>query len=83
MYKGKIKDVVLGCTHYPLIQKDIQKILGDVRFFNGAPYVTKNLKNMLYERNLLSNNKDIIKIDFIDSSNSKEKEKRFFNIMEN
>ena len=83
MYKGKIKDVVLGCTHYPLIQKDIQKILGDVRFFNGAPYVAKNLKNMLYERNLLSNNKDIIKIDFIDSSNSKEKEKRFFNIMEN
>ncbi len=83
MYKGKIKDVVLGCTHYPLIQKDIQRILGDVRFFNGAPYVARNLKKMLDERNLLSNNKDIIKIDFIDSSNSKEKERRFFNIMEN
>ncbi len=32
-YTGKVKNVVLGCTHYPLIKDDIKKILGNVKFF--------------------------------------------------
>ena len=34
-YKGKVKNVVLGCTHYPLIQNEIQEVLGQVTFFNS------------------------------------------------
>ena len=34
-YKGKVENVVLGCTHYPLVQEEIQEILGPVQFFNG------------------------------------------------
>ena len=33
-YKGLVKNVVLGCTHYPLIQNEIANVLGDVTFFN-------------------------------------------------
>ena len=36
-YKGKVENIVLGCTHYPLIQNQIKNIIGEVKFFNGAP----------------------------------------------
>ena len=49
-YRGKVKNVVLGCTHYPLIQEEIQDVLGQVTFFNGAPYLAKHLKDILKEK---------------------------------
>ena len=52
-YKGKVKNVVLGCTHYPLIKKQISDILGEVRFFDGAPSLARHLKNILIEKNLI------------------------------
>ena len=33
-YKGIVQNVVLGCTHYPLIQNEIKSVLGEVEFFN-------------------------------------------------
>ena len=78
-YKGKIQNVVLGCTHYPLIIDEIKNVLGNVTFFNGAPNLAKHLKDVLEEMNLL--NKCEQEIEFIDSSNLKEKEDRFFSIL--
>ena len=77
-YKGKVKNIVLGCTHYPLIQNQIKKVLGEVKFFNGAPNIAKHLKKVLEDGNLLNKEKKIGKIYFIDSSNSELKEERFF-----
>lgn len=77
-YVGKVHNVVLGCTHYPLIQNEIKKILGDVEFFNGAASVAKHLKDVLEQNNLINNSTEIEKIEFIDSSNSKYKKDRFF-----
>ena len=68
-YKGKVENIVLGCTHYPLIQNQIKNIIGEVKFFNGAPNLAKHLKEVLEERSLLNKEKDIGKIYFIDSSN--------------
>ena len=66
-----------GCTHYPLVQKEIKEILGeDILFFNGAPNLAKHLKEVLEENNLLGKNEG--KIKFLDSQNSKEKEERFY-----
>lgn len=76
-YKGKVNNVVLGCTHYPLIEKQIKQILGNVKFFNGAPNLAKHLKDVLEEKELINIYK-IGKIQFIDSNNSKTKEERFF-----
>ena len=53
-YKGKVKNVVLGCTHYPLIENEIKEVLGNVCFFNGAPYLAKHLKTVLIENNLIN-----------------------------
>ena len=81
-YKGKIKNVVLGCTHYPLIKKEIQEVLGQVKFFDGAPYLAKHLKKSLNENNLLCEDTHIEnKIQFIDSSNDEQKKKRFFKLI--
>lgn len=80
-YVGKVHNVVLGCTHYPLIQEEIKEILGDVEFFNGAPNLAKHLKDVLTKKDLLNNSKEIGNIEFIDSSNSKFKKERFFNYL--
>ncbi len=79
MYQGKVKNVVLGCTHYPLIQEEIQEILGKVEFFNGAPNLAKHLKNILEEKNMLNNGKG--QIQFEDSQGLECKRKRFFEIL--
>jgi len=80
-YYKKVENVVLGCTHYPLIKKEIREVLGDIQFFDGAPRVAVHLKKVLEEKNLLAENQGTI--EFIDSQSSKEKEKRFFEILNN
>ena len=76
-YIGKVENVVLGCTHYPLVQEQIRKVLGDVKFFNGAPNLAKHLKEILEEKDLINNSQTKGKINFIDSSNSEYKKERF------
>ncbi len=80
-YKGKVKNVVLGCTHYPLIQDKIEEIIGDVKFFNGAKGVAVHLKEVLKNNNMQSDEKNQ-SIEFIDSSKNEQKKKRFFYFLE-
>ena len=79
IYKGRVKNVVLGCTHYPLIQNEIKEVLGDAKFFNGAPNLAIHLKNILNEKDLLDNNGGMI--EFIDSQGLDSKKKRFFELL--
>ena len=79
IYRGKVENVVLGCTHYPLIENEIKEALGNVQFFNGAKRLAEHLKSVLLERNLESENDG--NIQFIDSQNSKYKEERFYKIL--
>lgn len=81
-YVGKVKNVVLGCTHYPLIKNEIAYILGDVKFFDGAPYVAKHLKRVLEKRKIVKEESQKGKIEFLDTKASKNKRKRFFEILE-
>lgn len=81
-YKGKVENVVLGCTHYPLIEKEIGQVLGgNIKFFNGASRLSVHLKDVLEENNLISKNKKQGKIEFIDSLGKKEKEERFYKFL--
>lgn len=81
-YIGKVHNVVLGCTHYPLIQNEIKEVLGDVEFFNGAGSLAKHLKDILEENSLLSNSESKGTVEFTDSSNSEYKKERFFRILD-
>ena len=85
-YKGKIENVVLGCTHYPLIEKEIKNILGkNVRIFNGAKNVDIKLKEELKKEKLINKIKKKGKIEFLDTSleieKRKNKKKRFFELI--
>ena len=81
IYKGKVKNVVLGCTHYPLIKQEIKQVLGDVQFFYFSPYLAKHLRELLKEKGLINNQTIENTIQFIDSLNDEQKKKRFFEII--
>ena len=81
----KVENIVLGCTHYPLIKDKISKTLNKkVRFFDGAPSMALHVKHCLEEYDLLDEEAQN-KITFIDSSESEEvriqKEKRFYELL--
>ena len=85
-YKGKVKNVVLGCTHYPFVKNRIRARLGnDIKFFYGAEALTKHVKKELEEKQLLeSSNTErnvLDKVEFIDTSNSEFRKERFFDII--
>lgn len=75
-----IDNVVLGCTHYPLIKSEIKKVLGDITFYDGAKGVTKELLRVLKIHNI-NYEYDELKIKFIDSSQNEFKEKRFWELL--
>ena len=84
-YRGKAENVVLGCTHYPLAKENIKKVLGEVRFFDGANGVARQLEHVLKRENLLCLSAEKGKIEFVDSSKDEakriEKERRFFAVL--
>lgn len=50
-----IDGLVLACTHYPLIKKEIDQYCeGQVKIFDSAEVVAKKLKNILIKENLLN-----------------------------
>ena len=48
----RIDSVVLGCTHYPYLKRQIARVLGDVVFFDGAQGTATQLRRKLIEANI-------------------------------
>lgn len=78
-YRGVVSSVVLGCTHYPLIKNEIRDVLGNVTFYDGALGVAQQLRKVILDNNFVGF--DEFEIKFLDSSLSKVKEKRFWDIL--
>ncbi len=72
-------NIVLGCTHYPLLQKDIEKYLGyKVNFYNMGKIIAEKITDLnlinqdfmlemyfsLIDDNLLNNVKRIIDVEY-------------------
>lgn len=54
-YVGKVDGVVLGCTHYPFVARQIEEVLGgDVPLFDGAAGTARQLRRRLTQENLLN-----------------------------
>ena len=79
VYKGKVSNVVLGCTHYPLIKKEISRVLHGVTFYDGSVGVAKQLYKIISDNNFIGGVRNIV---FEDSTGSVEKRERFFDILE-
>ena len=57
--KHNIDTLILGCTHYPLIKKTIQKVMGDdVILIDSGESVALWLKNFLKKKKILAKNKN-------------------------
>ena len=54
----KVDTLILGCTHSPMLRKAIQKIVGkQIRLIDSAPAAVSALKNVLEERDEISQTK--------------------------
>lgn len=53
-YAGKVDGIVLGCTHYPFIKKQIRTIMGDVPLFDGGAGTARQLRRRLLQHNILA-----------------------------
>ena len=76
-FKG-VENVVLGCTHYPLISDEIKKVLGPVILYDGSVGLAKELKRVISSIFLSSSHPSIT---FLDSSGNPLKEERFFRVL--
>ncbi len=53
--KEEIDCVVLGCTHFPFLQRDLRAVLGDkVRFYDGAQGAARQTRTLLERGGLLN-----------------------------
>lgn len=51
---NKINTLVLGCTHYPLIRKNIEKIYPGLRIINPSEEIIEHITAQLVKKDLLS-----------------------------
>ena len=54
-YRGTVDSVVLGCTHYPFVARQIRQLVGDVPFFVGVHFVTHRLQSLPWLAHALAN----------------------------
>nr|WP_299032077.1 glutamate racemase [uncultured Tenacibaculum sp.] len=60
MLEKKCDYIVLGCTHYPYLLPQIQKITGNkVKIIDSGEAVAKQVKNVLNQQNILNQSNEI------------------------
>jgi len=63
-YKGKLDALVLGCTHYPFVRKQIQRILGaDVLLLDGGEGTARQTRRCLCDAGLLNDTEGAVQIE--------------------
>ncbi|KGN01751.1 glutamate racemase [Clostridium botulinum] len=71
--KDKIASIVLGCTHYPFIKKELSNILGDeVVIIDGSFGTASQLKRKLIKNNSINRDNKKGKITILNSSEDEE-----------
>ena len=71
-YRDKVDAAVLGCTHYPFVARQIERVLGAIPLFDGAEGTARQLERRLAERGLLSKSSQAGKVTFASSKDTAE-----------
>lgn len=56
--KGEVKDVILGCTHYPIVIDKFQEYAPDINFINPAHEQVSYIDELLTSKNQKGNNEE-------------------------
>ncbi|MFN4244579.1 MAG: glutamate racemase [Brevinematia bacterium] len=56
-FRGKVNNIILGCTHYPLIKNEILDFMGDVVLIDPGECAVSKLSEVLKNNDLLSDGK--------------------------
>ena len=56
--ENDIDTLVLGCTHYPIIRKNINTIYPELRIVNPSYEIIERIKDILTEKDMLAANND-------------------------
>lgn len=70
-YMGKVDSIVLGCTHYSLIKKEILSILNDVVLLDGCIGISHEVKRQLESNHLLNSSNHMGELTIINTKNDK------------
>lgn len=54
-----IEDLILGCTHYPLIAEHLHSFYPGLRLYNSSAEVINDAKQLLEERDMLASGSDL------------------------
>lgn len=58
VFKSNIKNLILGCTHYPIVSTDISKLYPQLHLINPAIKLVEIVNRFLEKNNLSSTNKN-------------------------
>lgn len=58
VHKNRLDTVILGCTHYPLIKKNIERIYPDLDIINPSSIIVNKIRDVLEGRDMLAENSD-------------------------
>ena len=71
-YRGSIDGVVLGCTHYPFVAKQVRAVLGDVPLYDGGPGTARQTQRLLRAAGELAPASQRGGVEFRSSNNTPE-----------
>ena len=62
LVKAPIKNLLLGCTHYPIVQSEIKKLYPQLKLIDPAVKLVEIVKSYLEKHQILSNTRAQLKI---------------------
>lgn len=72
-YADAVDGVVLGCTHYPFVRRQIASVIGDVPFFDGSDGTARQLRRRLDECGLIAAQHERGSVEFLSSDSDSRK----------
>jgi len=57
--ENRINTMVLGCTHYPLIRANLERIYPDLTIINPSEEIVDSIYEILKEKDMLANNSSV------------------------
>ena len=54
MGEGSFEDLILGCTHYPIVSDQIKKLYPNLRLYSSSAEVVEQAREIMQERDILA-----------------------------